>query len=111
MRLCTAKLPHIFQADSIVTFSRLILLSLERDVLQRIHDGHLGVTKCLERAKSSVWWPGITKEIKKKVVCHFCQVNRPSQRKEPLKTTQLPERPWQRVAVDALEMDGKNIWL
>ena len=82
---------------------------MKEEVLQRIHDGHLGVTKCLERAKSSVWWPGITKTIEEKVeLCHFHQVNRPSQRKEPLKTSQLPDRPWQKVAVDALELDGKK---
>ena len=45
-----------------------------------------------------MWWPGISKEIKAKVKsCQFCQQHQPSQRKEPLITTVLPNRPWQKV--------------
>lgn len=81
---------------------RMIIPSpLRADVLDRIHDGHQGMTKCRERANTSVWWPGISSEIKYKVQsCQVCREMRHTQRKEPLISTPLPGRPWQRIAMD-----------
>ena len=76
--------------------NRLVIpSSLRSEVLERIHDGHQGMTRCRERANMSVWWPGSSRDIQIKVSgCEFCQENVPSQRKEPLVTTSLPERAW-----------------
>ena len=58
------------------------------------------MTNCIARAQQSVWWPGLTKHIKQKVengvICAKELHNAP----EPLLTTPLPARPWQRVAAD-----------
>lgn len=67
------------------------------------------VTKCRERANLSVWWPGISKEIKTKVESYqFCQQHQPSERKDPLMTTVLPDRPLQKVSTDLFELDGQK---
>lgn len=85
---------HLSVSDALLTYDDRIVIpaSLREEILERIHTGHHGITKCCERANLSVWWPGISKEIKSKVqLCHFCQENQSSQRKEPLMATVLPE--------------------
>uniref|UniRef100_A0A9J7ZHH2 Gypsy retrotransposon integrase-like protein 1 n=1 Tax=Cyprinus carpio carpio TaxID=630221 RepID=A0A9J7ZHH2_CYPCA len=82
--------------------------SLQKDVLERVHQGHQGITKCLARAQMSVWWPGITRQIKEKVSqCETCVKNSYSH-PEPLLTTLLPSRPWQRVAADLFHWNKGN---
>ena len=55
--------------DGLVTKdSRLLILStLHWKVLEQIHDGHLGMEKCLLKAKESVFWPGISDDIQEAV--------------------------------------------
>ena len=94
----------------IIYRNRLVIpLALQPEILERIHDGHQGITKCRERANMSVWWPGISRDIQNKVSsCDFCQENLPSQRKEPLITTPLPDRAWKKIGADLCEHQGKQ---
>ena len=81
---------------------------MREEILDRIHTDHQGITKCRERANLSVWWSGISKEIKAKVESfQFGQENQPSQRREPLMTTDLPDRPWQ-VSTDLFWIAGQK---
>ena len=92
--------------DGMLTFGERICIpsSLRGAVLQTIHKGHQGITKCRERAKTTVWWPGITKEIKDLVAsCARCIQKQPAQRHEPLDPSEPPERPFQRVGTDLFE--------
>ena len=50
----------------------------------------------------------VSEEIKSKVqLCHFCQENQSSHRKELLMATVLPDRPWQ-VSTDLFELTGRK---
>ncbi|UYV84038.1 K02A2.6-like [Cordylochernes scorpioides] len=51
------------------------------DVLNSIHSGHQGITKC--QARDHVWWPGICKEIQDVKTCEICIKNQ-TLRHEPL---------------------------
>ena len=45
--------------------ARLVIpSSLQRKTLNQIYEGHQGINKCRERAKISVWWPGLSAQIK-----------------------------------------------
>ena len=86
---------HLSMSNGLLTYDDRIVIpaDMTEEILDDIHRGHQGTTKCCERANLSVWWLGISKEIKAKVEsCQFCQENQPSQRKEPLMTTDLPDR-------------------
>ena len=77
------------------------------DVLDKIHEGHQGIQKCRERAKQSVWWPGISRHIQEMVEqCSTCAYQR-RQHAQPLIPTEFPERPFQMVAVDLFELRKK----
>jgi len=66
---------------------------LRPQMLERIHDGHLGVDKCLRRARQAIWWPTIARDISEYVAnCPVCIQNR-VQHPEPLLSSAIPEGP------------------
>ena len=82
--------------------------SLRGECLQQIHEGHLGISKCRERAKTAVWWPGMSRDIERFVdKCPECATKRPTPT-EPLSPTALPERPWQKVATDLFQFEKND---
>ncbi len=89
----------------VIKGSRIVVPRVMRkEILEKIHKGHQGLTKSRERAKESVRWSGISTEQKNAVMsCQTCRELRNTQQKEPLISTPLPERPWKRIAVDLCE--------
>ena len=41
----------------------VIPTTISLEMLDRVQEGHQGVTKCRERAKRALWWPGLTRQI------------------------------------------------
>ena len=84
--------------------SRIVIpKKIQPDILKQLHAGHQGVVKCKERARCSVWWPGITVDIEEYIKnCETCcRHQRP--RVEPLLPSKLPATPWQKVGMDLFE--------
>ena len=96
--------------DLLVKGDRLVIpFSMRLEVLSKIHEGHLGIVKCRERARKSVWWPRISKDIQERVAaCRKCVEKQPTQRREPLLPSETPERPFQMVGVDICELKGTH---
>nr|CAH7731836.1 unnamed protein product [Callosobruchus chinensis] len=79
---------------------------LQSKIIGFIHQGHQGIVKCRARAKSAVWWLGLSTEIENLVRnCPQCVEHRINKR-EPFVKDSFPERPWQKVAIDLLKLDG-----
>ena len=72
---------------------RMIIPSnMREEMLSKLHAGHLGITKTLLRAKESMWWPGITAQLKQLIEnCEHCQIHRNMQTSEPLLQRSLPQ--------------------
>ena len=87
--------------------SRIVIPSAMRmEMLDRLHSGHLGIVRCRERARQSVWWPGLAQQLQECVEnCSVCRQNAKN-RAEPLIPSQLPDLPWQKLASDLLEYKG-----
>ena len=82
--------------------------SLQKEVLHKLHEGHLGITHCRSRAQISVWWPGLTQELKSFIQqCPECARDyKPN--KKPLIPSYLPDYPWQQVAADLFQLKGSD---
>ena len=83
--------------------------SQKEEVINKLHQSHQGINKCRRMAQNAVWWPGLSSELKNLVNnCKLCQENRPEQKKEPLKPSELPSRPWKKLGIDLMELKNKS---
>lgn len=103
---------ELSEMDGVILKGERILVpkSMHREMLDKIHNiSHLGVHKCLRRAREIVFWPGINGQIKEKVAkCEICNEFRNAQAKQPMKPHEIPDRPWQILGTDLFELDGQN---
>ena len=84
---------------------------LQAETLQKIHTGHQGIVRCRLRAATSVWWPGISKDVEAFVQrCPKCVKSAPNPT-EPLLTTPLPKHPWEKEAADLFQFNGSTYLL
>ena len=109
--------PYHGQRDSLTVEDGLILhreaINVppreRKKVLEQIHQGHLGTSKCQYRARQCVYWPGINKNIKQLVeACATCQSHWPQEPRQALKPTLPPEQPWQQLGADFMMFDGSE---
>ena len=69
--------------------------SLQQEMLRQLHAAHQGVEKTRLRARSSVYWQGISKDIEKLTSqCPICQEHQKNQMPETLNPHEIPTQPW-----------------
>ena len=79
----------------------VIPTKLQDQVLQELHQVHLGISKTKALARSHVWWPGIDAKIEEMTKsCERCQAVRNSPPAAPLHPWSWPSHLWQRIHLD-----------
>ena len=75
--------------------------SMQVQILAKLHESHQGIEKTRLRARATVYWKNINRDIDEIVrKCDVCQQMQRSQPHEPLKQHEGPTRPWQIVGTD-----------
>ena len=79
----------------------VIPTALTHLILERIHIGHMGVEKCVHRARDVLFWPRMSSDLSNMVLnCSICLECRNANAKEPLEPQKISQYPWQVVATD-----------
>ena len=80
---------------------------LREEYLQRLHQGHLSATKVQQNARQHLYWPGLDADIADYTRrCQEC-ICRSQPPKEPLQAHEVPQEPWERIAMDYFYMNGR----
>ena len=80
------------------------------DILDRLHNStHAGFNSCLRRCRETVYYPGITADLRRVVEkCQICAKHQQSTQKEPLMPYPPPSRVWERVGADIFTIDDRD---
>ena len=94
----------------LVKGSRIVIpTEMRHACLETLHTPHLGLQKTLLRARSSVFWPGMTADIKAQISnCSACQKFQTKQPAETLRNELPTTQPWTCLATDIFEHGGKS---
>ena len=97
--------------DGVILYNDRVLVppSLRPNVLSTLHAAHQGTSGMITRAESSVFWPGITSDIKDiRDRCSHCNRNAPSNPLLPPTPPMLPEYPFQCICADYFSHMGTS---
>ena len=76
-------------------------------IIDNLHAANQGSTSMAARARQSVYWPGMDRDIQQHASdCRDCRGIAPSPPPEPLIMTDPPEYPFQQVVADLFEKEG-----
>jgi len=85
---------------------------LRQEMLRKIHESHLGVVKCKERARDVLYWPNMSMQIEEFVSqCSVCNTRKNSNPREPLISHPIPGRPWSKIGTDLFHHNGSDYLL
>lgn len=92
--------------------SRVVVpTTIQKEVLNLLHEGHWGIIKMKRLARQHCWWVGMDREIERMAsACEICRLHSASPTQE---YSNWPSaiRPWQRVHIDFAGPIFGSMWL
>uniref|UniRef100_A0A914WSH7 RNA-directed DNA polymerase n=1 Tax=Plectus sambesii TaxID=2011161 RepID=A0A914WSH7_9BILA len=89
----------------------VIPATLQKKVLNQLHQTYPGQSAMKRMARKFFWWPGLDKDIEELVSnCDACNQVRSDPTKVPLRPWPIAERPWQRVHIDFTGLFLGSMW-
>lgn len=109
---CTPEQRHYEICRNELCFSNDVLLrgtkivppmSLRQRMIELGHEGHPGIGMMRGRMRQKLWWPKMMEAIEHHVkACNDCQMVGRLNPPEPMIRHQIPNGPWQEVAIDIM---------
>lgn len=95
-----------FSENLLLKDTRIIIPSnLQEEIINYIHVGHQGITKCRRLAQTSVWWLGLSTQLEELIKnCPQCIEERIN-KKEPFNYEGLPNRPMEQIGIDLFKLN------
>ena len=101
----------LYELDGVVLYDDRVVVppSLRSQVLNTLHAAHQGVSSMEVRARSIVFWPGMTDDTDKiRASCQDCIRNAPSQSRLPPAPYTAPSTPFEKVVADYCKSFGQH---
>ncbi|UYV62275.1 K02A2.6-like [Cordylochernes scorpioides] len=102
---------EIHVSDGIVYKGNCIMVpsTLRKEILQVVHSSHQGIAASKEKARSAFYWPGMITQVENEVEkCRTCQEYSRKNPEESRIAHEIPEFPWEKIAVDFMEVSGTS---
>ncbi|UYV82964.1 K02A2.6-like [Cordylochernes scorpioides] len=102
---------EIHVSDGIVYKVNCIMVpsTLRKEILQVVHSSHQGIAASKEKARSAFYWKGMITQVENEVEkCRTCQEYSRKNPEESRIAHEIPEFPWEKIAVDFMEVSGTS---
>ena len=102
---------YLTNDDDLIVYGYRLLIprQMHREMLNQLHKAHQGMVRTKQRARLTIYWPGLDNDIDNIVSqCTECQTRFPSHPKEPLISKPRPAQPFQEIAADFCYHAGRN---
>ena len=99
----------LYESDGVILYNDRVVIppNLRKQVLAHFHSAHQGVSSMELRARTLVFWPGMTTDFDQiRAACEDCSVNAPSQPKLPPALFNPPSTPFEEIVADFFKHAG-----